>query len=286
MKFNNEILVIMGPTASGKTELSIEIAKEINGEIINTDAFQVYRKMDIGTGKIKENEKKGITHHLLDIMDYDEEFNVKIFQKLARDKIKEIISRGKKPILTGGSSLYINAIIKNYKFDENQGFELLKKENEKKSLKELQDIIKSKGITLNNSEFNNHKRLVNGVSKLMLNQELENNKDEIVITSDILIIDVNRDELYEKINNRVEKMFDEGLIDEVKQFDKREISQQAIGYKEIHSYLDGEIEIDEAISLVQQKSRNYAKKQITWINNQMEGIHIIKKGDIWIKKNY
>lgn len=280
MKVYN-IIVILGPTASGKTELSLEIAKQVNGEIINADAFQVYKKMDIGTGKILPEEMQGIKHHLIDIIDYDEEFDVSKYQILARQTIDNIIKQNKVPILIGGSNLYLDSVIYDYQFTENDKLQETIKKYEEYNLEYLQNIIDKKNITINNSEYHNHKRLARIIAKDELNIDNNNNKHELLYKPLFIKIDTNREVLYDKINKRVDKMFELGLVDEVKQFNPSFTSQQAIGYKEVHQYLNNEIDLNTCIELVKQKSRNYAKRQITWINKIDADVIVRKEENIW-----
>ncbi len=275
------IIVILGPTASGKTELSLEIAKQVNGEIINADAFQVYKKMDIGTGKILPEELQGIKHHLIDIIDYDQEFDVSIYQILARQTIDNIINNNKVPILIGGSNLYLDSVIYDYQFTQNDKLQETIKKYEEYSLEDLQNIIDSKNITINNSEYHNHKRLARIIAKDELNIDNNNNKHKLLYKPLFIKIDTNREVLYDKINMRVEKMFELGLVEEVKQFDQSFTSQQAIGYKEVHQYLNNEIDLNTCIDLVKQKSRNYAKRQITWISKIDADVIVRKEDNIW-----
>lgn len=280
-----DLIVLLGPTASGKTDLSIKIAKQINGEIINADAFQVYKKMNIGTGKATDKELNLVPHHLIDIIDYQQEFDVNQFQKLARSKINELLRQNITPIIVGGSNLYVDSIIYDYQFNNNDLFNDYKKLMQNMDIKLLQDYIIKHNIELNNSEFNNHKRLVNHVLKHYLNLDVNNNKKQLVYKPLFIKIDIDRDELYNNINNRVDKMFNQGLIDEVQQFNKDYNSQQAIGYKEVHQYLNQEIDLNTCINLVKQKSRNYAKRQINWINKYDTDIIVKREGNKWIKKN-
>ena len=275
------IIVILGPTASGKTELSLEIAKQVNGEIINADAFQVYKKMDIGTGKILPEEMQNIKHHLIDIIDYDQEFDVSIYQILARQTIDNIITNNKVPILIGGSNLYLDSVIYDYQFTQNDKLQETIKKYEEYSLEDLQNIIDSKNITINNSEYHNHKRLARIIAKDELNIDNNNNKHKLFYKPLFIKIDTNREVLYDKINMRVEKMFELGLVEEVKQFDQSFTSQQAIGYKEVHQYLNNEIDLNTCIDLVKQKSRNYAKRQITWISKIDADVIVRKEDNIW-----
>ena len=279
IKDNLDVLVIVGPTASGKTALSIELAKKLNGEIISGDAFQVYKNMDIGTAKVSIDEMDGIDHHLIDIVDYDYEYDVSIFQKMAREKISEIKKRKKLPIIAGGTGLYIKACLFEYEFEHDPKLKETQEFLNTKDLSFLQDYCKDNNIKLNNSEINNHKHLVNIVAKNMLN--ISNNKKGNIPhykNFQIICINVDREVLYDRINKRVDEMFQAGLVDEVKLFKPGFMSQLAIGYKEIHNSMD---DLDYARHMIKQNSRNFAKRQVSWFSNQMEIEHYKRNGDIW-----
>lgn len=273
ININKELdcLVIVGPTAVGKSKFAIELAQKYDGEIISGDAYQVYKKMDIGTAKVSTEEMQGIKHYLIDICDYKDEFNVKIFQAKAREIIQDIKSRGKLPIIVGGTGLYIQAVLFEYEFDENIEFKNMKQELEVKNLLELQQIVKRFNIELNNSDWNNHRRLVNVAAKLLLNIELNNNGTKRYYENfEVIGLTMSREIIYDRINKRVDEMIEKGLIEEVVQFEPNYISQLAIGYKEIHQYLNNEIGYEETIELIKKNSRNFAKRQYTWFKNKMD----------------
>lgn len=275
-----DIIVITGPTASGKTSLSIELAKELNCDIINADAYQVFKQMDIGTNKTTIEEMDGVKHYLIDYLDYKEEFNVKIFQTEARKIIDQKLANGEKIIICGGSGLYINALLYYYDFEENIEFDNLKAKYETYTLEELQNICKD--MNLNSSDIHNHKRLVNVAIKKELNIDLiKNEKVKHYDNFQIIYIAVKREKLYNVINERVDIMFNNGLVEEVKTFKQSYNSQAAIGYKEVHKYLNKEITLDEAKELVKKNTRNFAKRQNTWFNNQMDVNTYTLKGDTW-----
>ncbi len=280
---NIDVLVIVGPTSVGKSALAIEMAQKYNGEIISGDAYQVYRKMDVGTAKVSAEEQELAVHHLIDIIDYKDEYNVQKFQEQARALIKDIKSRGKLPIIAGGTGLYVQAVLYKYEFKEIEGFEELKLTNEQQTIEELQAYIKENDITMNNSDINNFKRLVMTVTKHMLGLDLANKaKEKYYENFQIIGLTTNRDELYRRINYRVDIMVSNGLLEEVKQFERNHFSQLAIGYKEIHQYYAGELSKDEAIELVKKNSRNFAKRQYTWYRNKMPEIMWYElEGDTW-----
>ena len=266
----NKVIVITGPTAVGKTKLSIELAKRYNGEIINADAVQVYKGLDIGSAKVTEEEKEDIPHHLFDIKEVDEEYTIYHYQKDCRKLIKEVQGRGKTPILVGGTGLYIKAALYDYKLTEeketNTYDNLTDEELYNKLLEVDKDIVIYK---------NNRRRLIRD-----LNYYKENNKSINTNTTNKLLYDAifiglttDRRILYDKINNRVDIMIKEGLLNEVKVFYDKNIRTKpllnAIGYREIYSYFDGNISLEEAIDKIKQNSRHYAKRQYTFFNHQL-----------------
>ena len=266
----NKIIVITGPTAVGKTKLSIELAKRYNGEIINADAVQVYKGLDIGSAKVTEEEKEGIPHHLFDIKEVDEEYTIYHYQKDCRKLIKEVQGRGKTPILVGGTGLYIKAALYDYKLTEeketNTYDNLTDEELYNKLLEVDKDIVIDK---------NNRRRLIRA-----LNYYKENNKSINTNTTNKLLYDAifiglttDRRILYDKINNRVDIMIKDGLLNEVKAFYDKNIRTKpllnAIGYREIYSYFDGNISLEEATDKIKQNSRHYAKRQYTFFNHQL-----------------
>ena len=266
------IVVLAGPTAVGKTKLSIELAKKINGEIINADSTQVYRGMDIGTAKVTEKEKEGILHYLFDIKDIDEDYTVYDYQKDCRKCIDTILNKGKVPILVGGTGLYIKAALYNYEFkDENTTYDFSNLSNEEvyNKLKELDP----------NSDIhiNNRKRVERALTYILNNNtSISNNtKGNDLIYDDVLFIGLttNRDILYDRINKRVDVMVNQGLIDEAKKIYNSNIRSKAvvtpICYKELFDYFDNNITLDEALNLIRQRSRKYAKRQYTWFNHQI-----------------
>lgn len=266
----NKVIVITGPTAVGKTKLSIELAKRYNGEIINADAVQVYKGLDIGSAKVTEEEKEGIPHHLFDIKEVDEEYTIYHYQKDCRKLIKEVQGRGKTPILVGGTGLYIKAALYDYKLTEeketNTYDNLTDEELYNKLLEVDKDIVIDK---------NNRRRLIRA-----LNYYKENNKSINTNTTNKLLYDAifiglttDRRILYDKINNRVDIMIKDGLLNEVKAFYDKNVRTKpllnAIGYREIYSYFDGNISLEEAINKIKQNSRHYAKRQYTFFNHQL-----------------
>lgn len=265
----NKIIVIAGPTGIGKTRLSIELAKVLNGEVINADAMQVYKELNIGTAKITEEEKCGIPHHLFDICDVNDFYTVKDYQKDCRDKISEIISRGNTPIIVGGTGLYIKSALYNYEFSN----EDINKTYDDFTNQELYDLIKKN--TNEDVHINNRKRMIRILQKYdndNLNQERHD--DELLYDNTFFIgLTVDRNSLYEILDKRVDKQIASGLVEEVKNLYDRGIRSKSvttgIGYKELYKYFDNSISLDEAIDLIKKNTRHYAKRQYTWFNNKM-----------------
>lgn len=264
------IICIVGPTGVGKTKLSIELAKKLNGEIINADSTQVYKYLDIATAKIKEEEKEGIPHHLFDIKNIDEDYTVYNYQLDSRKVIEDIIKRGKTPIIVGGTGLYIKASLYDYKFTQ----ETVKTDYSKYSNIELYNMLKS--IDKNsNIHINNRKRIERALNYYNNHHELISNNKTDKLLYDVLFIGLTTDRniLYERINKRVEEMLKNGLLEEAKKIYNTNIRSKAvmtpIGYKELFSYFDKLKPLDECIELMKKNSRKYAKRQYTWFNNQM-----------------
>lgn len=274
---SKNIIVIVGPTGVGKTKLSVLLAHKLNGEIINADSMQFYKGLDIGTAKIKEEEKDGISHHLFDIVDVNCMYTIYDYQKDGRKIIKDIISRGKTPIIVGGSGLYIRALLYDYKLENEEltlNFEGLSND----------ELYKKCLIIDANCDIhkNNRKRMERFIIKKLNNSEVVKDSKPIY---DFKIIGLNtiRSKLYDIINNRVDVMIKNGLLDEVKSFYDKGIRSKAImtgiGYKEIYSYFDGNISLDESIELIKKNSRHLAKRQYTFFNNQFNDIK-------WLNTNY
>lgn len=265
----NKIIVIAGPTGIGKTRLSIELAKVLNGEVINADAMQVYKELNIGTAKITEEEKCGIPHHLFDICDVNDFYTVKDYQKDCRDKISEIISRGKTPIIVGGTGLYIKSALYNYEFFD----EDINNNYDEFTNQELYSLIKKN--TDEEVHINNRKRMIRILQRKdnnNLNQERRD--DELLYDNTFFIgLTLDRNTLYEILDKRVDKQIASGLVEEVKSLYDRGIRSKSvttgIGYKELYQYFDNLISLEDAIDLIKKNTRHYAKRQYTWFNNKM-----------------
>lgn len=267
----NKVIVILGPTAVGKTKLSVELAKKINGEIINADSTQVYKNLNIATAKITEEEKENIVHHLFDVKEINDDYTVYDYQKDVRKLIDDIKSRGKTPILVGGTGLYIKAALYDYEFDEE---ELIVSDYSKYSTDELYSML-LKIDSETKIHKNNRKRIERTLDVYNSKGKLDKktNKDTLLYDSLFIGLTTSRELLYDRINLRVDKMLDAGLLEEAKWLYDTNVRTKAvmtpIGYKELFEYFDGNITKDEAIELIKKNSRRYAKRQYTWFNNQM-----------------
>lgn len=261
------IIVITGPTGVGKTKLSVELAKKIDAEIINGDAMQVYKNMNIGTAKIKEKEKDGIIHHLFDICDVNTNYTVYDYQKDCRKKIDEILNRGKKVIIVGGTGLYIKSALYNYEFSEGTIYN----EYEDLTNEELLKEIKKKNSNID-VHVNNRKRLVRVLNKINNNENIEKEESKLLYDAYFIGLTTERDNLYKIIDNRVDIMIKEGLINEVDSlknyFPNSKALNTAIGYKEFIPYYNGEISVADVIYNIKKNSRHYAKRQYTFFNHQ------------------
>lgn len=265
------IIVIVGPTGVGKTKLSIELAKIFNGEIINADSTQIYKDLDIATAKVTEKEKEGIPHHLIDIKNIDEEYTVYNYQKDCRNKIEEIRARNKTPIIVGGTGLYINAVLYDYKFEEEKYDNSYENYNTNELYQKLINIDPNTNI-----HKNNRKRIIRALNYYQNNNKPMSEKEtteNMLYDAYIIGLTTNREELYDRINKRVDTMFINGLENEAKKIYNTNIRSKAvmtpIGYKELFEYFDNNITKEEAIELIKKRSRNYAKRQYTWFNNKL-----------------
>ncbi len=278
-----KLLVIIGPTAVGKTKLSIEMAKRFNGEIISGDSMQVYKGMDIGTAKIKEGETEGIPHYLIDIKEPDEPFSAAEFQELANLKIADIQSRGKLPIIVGGTGLYIQSVIYDYQFSEAPSDPEYRTILEKRVAAEgIEEVFAElKEIDPESAERihpNNTRRVIRALEIFhctghTMSEQLKEQPTEMKYDTCIIGLTMERGQLYARINHRVDLMVEEGLVVEVRGFFDQGLTDcqsiQAIGYKELYDFFNGRISEEEAIDHLKQNSRHYAKRQLTWFRNKM-----------------
>ena len=291
------LVIIAGPTACGKTATSIELAKKINGEIISADSMQVYKYMDIGTAKATKQEMQDIPHYLIDEFYPDEEFNVMIFQKKAKDYIDQIYKKGKIPILVGGTGFYINALVFDNNFVEEESDSNLRNElyelAEKNGVEYLHNMLKEfDPESAEKIHYNNVKRVARAIEFYKKTEKpiSEHNKEAKSKSSPyktaFIVLDMDRQKLYERINKRVDVMIEDGLVDEVKMllekgYKKELVSMQGLGYKEIVAYINGETSLEEAIEKLKQSTRHFAKRQLTWFRGQTDGLWIdISDGDV------
>ena len=282
-----KVIVICGPTASGKTALSIELAKKINGEIVSADSMQIYKDMNIGSAKVTNEEMQEIKHYMIDCVSPDERFSVAEYKTNAKNAIEEIIKKGKTPIVVGGTGLYIDALIyeieyKDIKIDENYR-------------KELQEIEKNQGLevlykkaleidpkAMEKISQNDSKRIMRvleiykATGKNKTEQEAESRLKEIPYDYKVFALTMNREKLYERINKRVDIMIEKGLINEVenllKKYKEFPTSMQGLGYKEVRDYFQGKTTKNEMIEKIKQESRRYAKRQLTWFRKNKQTI--------------
>lgn len=276
----NKIIVIVGPTAVGKTYVSVELAKRLNTEIISADSMQIYKEMDIGTAKISNDEMQGISHHMIDIVNPNENYSVSEFEEDAEKEIDRLLNNNHIPIIVGGSGLYVNSLIYDLDFGKAKSSEKLRdyynyyhKEHGEDALYEK--LIKIDPASAEKIHKKNIKRVIRalevyditGVKFSELNTDIRKPSDKYEC---ILVgLSMDRKILYDRINQRVDKMISEGLIKEVKDllnkgYNKNLISMKAIGYKEIIEYLEGNVSLDEAVSILKQNTRRFAKRQYTW----------------------
>lgn len=280
------LVILTGPTAVGKTGLSIELAKKINAEIISADSMQVYKKMDIGTAKIMPSEMSKVKHYLIDILEPDEPFNVVLFQKYAKAALDEIYSKGKIPLVVGGTGFYIQALLYDIHFDEN--------DDDKSYREELEQLANEKGneylhemlekidpASAESIHPNNLKRVIRALefykktgTPISKHNEIESERKS-PYNFEYFVLNDARSKLYDKIDRRVDMMLENGLVDEVRSlincgYTKDLISMQGLGYKEIIDYLNGEAAFSEAVYILKRDTRHFAKRQITWFKRERE----------------
>ena len=287
---NKPLVIIAGPTACGKTDISIKLAKELNGEIISADSMQVYKYMDIGTAKATAEEMQGVRHYLIDELYPDEEFNVMIFQQKAKKYLDEIYSQGKLPIIAGGTGFYINALVNDNNFMETCDDISLREE--------LYRAAEEKGAEYNYAKLkavdpeyaetvhpNNIKRVARALEfyyltgKKLSTHNAEEKERKSPYNTSFIVLNMDRERLYERIDRRVDIMMENGLVDEVKKllgmgYSPDLVSMQGLGYKEIVPYIQGEITLDEAVYELKKRTRHFAKRQLTWFKRQNDGFWV------------
>ena len=262
-----DIIVIVGPTGVGKTKLSIELAKKLDAEIINGDSVSIYKDLNIGSAKPSIEERDGIIHHLIDIKDVEEDYSVFDYQNDCRKAIDEINKKNKRIIIVGGTGLYIKAALYDYRFSKGETY----KDYSNLSNDELINKIKEYNID-NIPNYNNRRRLERLLTKLENGEEITNNKDKLLYPVKVIGLTTDRSYLYERINNRVDKMIDNGLLDEINslkdKYKNSRILNSGIGYKEFSDYLFNDTSLDEVVEKIKLDSRRFAKRQYTFFNNQ------------------
>jgi len=269
------IVVIVGPTGVGKTKLSVELAKHFQTEIISGDSVQVYKDLDIGSAKVTKEEMQGIKHHMIDVLNPSEDFSVALYQKMVREQIEEFQAKGLMPLIVGGTGLYIKSVLYNYNFSETKRDHAYEKEvahlDNETLHKELEKKDKESAKKIHP---NNRKRVLQALQRADTHKvSSEQGKDEKVYDFLMIGLSMDRELLYERINQRVDQMIEDGLVEEARKLYEQDISYtaaQAIGYKELFAYFDGELSLKEAIDLIKTKSRQYAKKQFTFFRNQFD----------------
>lgn len=287
------LIILTGPTAVGKTDLSIKLAEKIGGEIISADSMQVYRYMDIGSAKIKKEEMRGIPHHLINILNPEDEFNVYTFQKMAGKSLEGIYDRGNIPIVAGGTGFYIQALLYDIAFEAEEENTEIRQKLEKLAAdkgnsylhKKLQEADPESAKEIHE---NNRKRVIRALEFFELNgipiseHNKEQRKKETAYNSCYFVLNDDRKKLYDRIDQRVDIMIKDGLIEEVKHlkdmgYHRNMVSMQGLGYKEILAYLDGESTLEEAVYLIKRDSRHFAKRQLTWFRRERDVIWIDKQ---------
>lgn len=290
---NRPLIILTGPTAVGKTALSIGLAKAVDGEIISADSMQVYRKMNIGTAKIQQSEMQGVRHHLIDILDPGEDFNVVLFKKYALEAMKDIYSRGKIPVVVGGTGFYIQALLYDINFEDN--------DNDMSYREELQTLAAEHGNSYIHDMLvgvdpesaekiheNNVKRVIRALefykktgTKISKHNEAESQK-ESPYNFEYFVLNDDRQKLYDRIDRRIDIMLEDGLLDEVRSlvdegYSRDLVSMQGLGYKEMIDYIQERYTLDEAVYTLKRDTRHFAKRQVTWFKRE--------KQVTWVNKN-
>ena len=286
------LIVLTGPTAAGKTHLSIALAKAVNGEIISADSMQVYKYMDIGSAKIRPEEMQGVKHYLVDELLPEEEFHIVKFQQMAKAAMEEIYAKGKVPILVGGTGFYIQAVTKDIDFTQADQEDDYRRELEQLAAEKGNDYLHTMlqevdPVSAKEIHANNVKRVIRALEFYHQNQSpisahnQEQKEHETPYNLAYFVLNVPRELLYKRIDDRIDEMLEEGLLEEVEQLKKRGchrgmVSMQGLGYKEILAYLEGEYPLEEAVRVLKRDTRHFAKRQLTWFRREKETIWINK----------
>lgn len=278
------LIILTGPTAVGKTDLSIKLSKSLNAEIISADSMQIYKYMDIGSAKVTKEEMDGVIHYMIDEVTPDVPFSVSEFQMRSEKYIEEINKKGKNVLITGGTGLYLNSLIYNMDFAKSNANNEIREKLEQELAENGIDYMheKLRGLdeeAANRIHKNNTKRVIRAIEVCMSGQKMNDFSKDLRYNEKykpiIIVLNRDREVLYQRINKRVDIMLENGLLDEVKEllkmgYTKDMISMQGIGYKEMIKYLDGEYTYDEAIEIIKRDSRRYAKRQLTWFKRYQE----------------
>ena len=292
MKEKKKLIILTGPTAVGKTKLSLELAKKVGGEIISAESMQIYEMLDIGSAKIKKEEMQGIPHHLIDCISPSQEFNVVIFQKMALNAMEEIEKRNKIPILVGGTGFYIQSVLYQIDFTPNEDQGEVRKELETLALTKGKEYLHEKlrevdPLSAREIHANNQKRVIRALEYYRLTGEpiskhnIEQRQKESPYDFSYFVLNDKRERLYQRIDQRVDEMVSQGLVEEVRAlknmgYDRSFVSMQGLGYKEILDYLEDKISLDEAVYRIKRDTRHFAKRQITWFKREKEVIWVQK----------
>ncbi len=288
MDQKGKMIVLTGPTAVGKTALSIALAKEIGGEIISADSMQVYKYMDIGSAKITKDEMQGVKHYLIDVLEPSEEFNVYRFQQMAKEAVKEIYQKGHIPIVVGGTGFYIQALLYDIDFSTEEDHNAFRIELERLAAEKGSAYLHAQleevdSVSAKEIHPNNQKRIIRALEFYQLNGEKisdHNQKErqkEAAYDFSYFVLTDDRKRLYQRIDERVDAMLEKGLLEEVRHlkemgYQRNMVSMQGLGYKELLSYLSGECTLDEAIYLIKRSTRRFAKRQLTWFRRERDVI--------------
>lgn len=282
------LIILAGPTAVGKTDLSVRLAKQINASVISADSMQVYRHMDIGSAKITPEEMDGVPHYLVDVLDPEEEFSVVRFQQMAKEAAEEIYARGQIPLVVGGTGFYVQALLYDIDFTENDGDDSFRRELEQTAKEQgseyLHDLLKERDPkAAEQIHPNNVKRVIRALEfyqqtgkRISEHNEEERGKESPYEFAYFVLTD-ERSRLYERIDRRVDLMMEQGLLEEVRELKERGVrrdstAMQGLGYKELYAYLDGAYDLEEAVRVIKRDTRHFAKRQLTWFKRERDVI--------------
>ena len=282
----NKLVIVAGPTATGKSDAAVALSKVIGGEVISADSVQVYKGLDIGSAKITEDEMQGVPHHLIDVLEPEEPFNITIFQQMAKEAMKGIYERGHIPVICGGTGFYIQSVLYDIEFTAEDTDMSYRRELEQKDPAELYEMLKAVDpASCESIHENNVKRVIRALEFFhetgypISTHNAEQRAREAAYDARFFVLTDERAKLYERIDARVDKMVAAGLVDEVRALKERGVprmstAMQGLGYKEIYDYLAGECTLDEAIYTIKRDSRHFAKRQVTWFKREPDAIWV------------